>query len=273
MKKIIVLPNSKELLNTCLSMNIDGVILPIKDLSVNSTYYLSLKEVQEIIKKFKDKEINILLNKNMTNDDLPLLEETLITLSKMNISKVLFYDLAVVNICKRLNLNLNLAIYQDHLNSSTNSNLFYKRRGINTSVITNDITYEEINEIAKEQSLMMFCYGYLPIFYSRRYLISNYLDYIKKKKKDTLYKIKDNNNSYIIEEEKYGTTIYTKEPINLINYIDKLDIDYIILSSIHIDDKEFLKVLNNYIEKRKDNKEHYTGFIDKKTVYKVEDYE
>ena len=46
MKKIIVLPNSKELLNTCLSKNIDGVILPIKDLSVNSTYYLSLKEVQ-----------------------------------------------------------------------------------------------------------------------------------------------------------------------------------------------------------------------------------
>ena len=272
MKKVLVIPNSKELLDKVINMKIDGLILPINNLSVNSTYYLELKDIKEIINK-TDKEICILLNKNITNKDLPLLEKTLIELNKLKVSKVLFYDLSVLNICRKLNLNLELSIFQDHLNASTNSNLFSKRRGVNYTVITNDITLSEINEISRVQSLMMECFGYLPIFYSRRYLITNYLDFINKKKKNALYTIKEKNNSYIIEEEKEGTTIYTKEPINLINEIDKLKIDYIILNSIHIETNNFINILNQYLEKKKDNKEHYLGFLNEKTVYKVEDYE
>ena len=272
MKKILVIPNNKDLLNNILNKKIDGVILPIKDLSVNSTSYYTLSKIKNIIKK-TDKNISVLINKNMTNKDIPLLEKTLIELNDLKIDKVLFYDLGVLNICKRLKLKLNLAIFQDHLNASTNSNLFYKRRGINYSVITNDITASEINEISKYQSLMMICYGYLPIFYSRRYLITNYLKFIGQDKKDTIYDIKEKDNSYIIEEEKYGTTIYTKEPINLINYINNLNIDYIILNSCHIDNNKFIKILNQYIKMENDTKDHYIGFLNKKTVYKVEDYE
>ena len=272
MKKILVLPNSKEILEEYINTNIDGFILPIKDLSVNSTYYVTINDIKEIVKK-TSKEIYISLNKNITNEDLPLLEETLNELNKLNINKVLFYDLAIPNICKRNNLKLDLAIYQDHLNASIESNMFYKKRGINTTVITNDITKEEINEISKYQSLMMICYGYLPIFYSRRYLITNYLEYIGKKKKNSLYTIKEKDNSYIIEEEKYGTTVYTKEPINLINKINTLNINYIILNSCHINPKEFKKVVNQYLNNESDNNNYYEGFIEKKTVYKVEDYE
>ena len=58
LKKILVLPNSKELLDTCLNKKIDGFILPVKDLSVNSTCYFTIKEIKDIIKK-TDKEINI----------------------------------------------------------------------------------------------------------------------------------------------------------------------------------------------------------------------
>ena len=272
MKKIIIIPNTKEMLKDFLNSNIDGFILPIENLSVNSNCYFTIDEVKDIVQKTK-KEINISLNKNMTNQDLPLLEKTLIELNKLKIKKVLFYDLAILNICKRLNLNIELAIYQDHLNASIKSNLFYKKRGVNTTVITNDITIDEINEIANYQSLMMIGYGYLPIFYSRRYLITNYLEYIGKKKKNSLYTIKDKENDYIIEEEKYGTTIYTKEPINLINKIDKLNIDYIILNANHINNKEFNKIVNQYVNRKSDNNKYYEGFIEKKTVYKVEDYE
>ena len=272
MKKIIIQPSSKEMIDNYLETNVDGFILPIENLSVNSTCYFTINDVKEIIKKMK-KEIYISLNKTMTNKDLDLLEKTLIELNKLNINKVLFYDLAIPNICNKLNLNIDLAIYQDHLNASIESNLFYKKRGISTTVITNDITKEEINEIAKYQSIMMYCYGYLPIFYSRRKLITNYLEYIDKEKQDKLYTIKEKNDEYIIEEEKYGTTIYTKEPINLINEIDNLNIDYIILNANHIDNQEFKKIVIQYLSNKKDNKNHYEGFLNKKTVYKVEDYE
>ena len=34
-----------------------------------------------------------------------------------------------------------------------------------------------------------------------------------------------------------------------------------------------MKVLNQYLNHEKDNKKHYIGFLEKNTVYKVEDYE
>lgn len=55
------------------------------------------------------------------------------------------------------------------------------------------------------------------------------------------YKIQsDNVIEYPISEEEFGTTIYTEEVINLINYLDKLDnIDYIVMNSLMIDDNDF----------------------------------
>ena len=78
---------------------------------------------------------------------------------------------------------------------------------------------------------------------------------------------------YPILEEKEGTTIFTKEPINLINEIDKVDVDYIILNAFNISNDEFMDMLNMFIEEKKTTKEEYVGLLDHKTVYKVEDYE
>ena len=47
---------------------------------------------------------------------------------------------------------------------------------------------------------MLIVYGYLPIFYSRRYLISNYLKYIDKNKDSNIYYIKHKENKYPIVE-------------------------------------------------------------------------
>ena len=272
MKKILVQPNSFENLGKILKTDITGVILPIEDLAVNSSVYFSLEDIKCIL-NLTSKEVCVSINKIMHNNDLKLLEDTLVSLNKMNISKIFFYDLAVMNIVKRLNIKKELVVFQDHLNASLYSNNFYKRRGINYSVITNDITKDEINEISKHNSLMLICYGYLPIFYSRRYLVTNYLKYINKDINNNIYYIKHNNDKYPIVEEKYGTTIYTKEPINLINDINNINVEYIILNSNLTKEENFLSILNKYLNNKTDNNEYYRGFIDKKTVYKVADYE
>ena len=211
-KKILIVPNSKEMVDEYLTTDISGFVLSMENLSVNSACYFTIDDIKELVKK-TDKEICISLNKTMTNEDLLLLERTLIELNNLNVSKVLFYDLAIPSICKRENLKIELAVFQDHLNASINSNMFYKKRGIHTTVITNDITMDEINDISKYQSLMMICYGYLPIFYSRRYLITNYLNYVGEYKNNSLYNIQNKDDKYIIEEEGYGPTVYTKEPV------------------------------------------------------------
>lgn len=271
-KKILVIPCSLENLSDILKTDIDGVILPIEHLAVNSSIYFTLDDVKSII-NLTSKEVCVSINKIMHNEDLDNLEQTIVALNKMNISKIFFYDLAVMNIVKRLNIKKELVVFQDHLNASYYSNSFYKKRGINYSVITNDITKDEINEISKYNSLMLIAYGYLPIFYSRRYLISNYLKYIDKNKNSNIYYIKHKEDKYPIVEEEYGTTIYTKEPINLINDINNINVEYIILNSNLTEREEFISILNKYLTNTTDDNNYYRGFIDKKTVYKVADYE
>lgn len=272
MKKILVTPKSLENLGQVLEKDIEGIILPIKDLAVNSSVYFTIDDIKSII-NLTSKEVCVLINKIMHSEDLELLEQTLIKLNKMNISKIFFYDLSVMNICNRLNINKELVVFQDHLNASLYSNNFYQKRKIAYSTITNDITIDEINEVSKYNKLIIISYGYLPIFYSRRHLISNYLEYIKEDKKNNIYYIKNKEEKYPILEEKEGTTIYTSKPINLINEIDKINVDYIILNAFNIDDEEFLYMLDRYINNKKTNKEEYTGFLNKETVYKVSDYE
>lgn len=271
MKKILVIPDNNNL-DKLLSTKIDGLLLPIKDLACNFSDYFTITEIKKILKK-SNKEISVILNKIIHNEDLPFLEETIKELDKLDIKRILFYDLSVMNVCNRLNIKKELAIYQEHLNASNNSNNFYKKRGINYTVITNDITKEEINEISKNINVMLISYGYLPIFYSRRYLVSNYLKYIAKDKKNNLYFIKHNNDKYLIMEETSGCAIFTSKPINLINEIDDINATDLIINSFNIEDSTLLKVVNDYCNNNKNKEKNYIGFLKEKTVYKVEDYE
>ena len=136
---------------------------------------------------------------------------------------VMFYDMGVYNIALELGMINKLVIYQDHLNASIQSNMFYYDLGIKGSYITSDITGKELLEIKNNSKMDIYFtgYGYLPIFYSRRYLIRNYLKYINKEECTNKYSIvSDMGSEYPIGEEEYGSTIYSQETVNLINYLD-----------------------------------------------------
>ena len=244
--KIIVSGNSVEHLKKLIKKNIDGVIVSIDKLAVNGSFYMDVDMLDEI--DFMGKEVFVSLNKLMHNKDLQLLRGVMEKLKDRDV-KILFYDMAVYQIAQNLGMVSKLVIYQEHLNASIGSHIFYNNLGITGSFVTNDITYQELMEIKEhtKMELMFLGYGYAPIFYSRRYLISN----------------------YPISEEEFGTTIYTEEVINLINYLDKLDnIDYIVMNSLMIDDNDFLKMVDRFLNREKLSN-CYLGFFDKKTIYKV----
>lgn len=271
MKKILVIPNRFELLGRVLETDVTGVILPIAGLAVNSDCYFSVSDVKSIL-NYTSKEVCVSFNKIMHNCDLAELERVLVAINKMNVQKIFFYDLAVYHICKRLGIKKELVIFQDHLNASRASNLFYQKRGIAYSVITNDITLEEMNEIGKDMPLMFVSYGYLPIFYSRRYLITNYLKYLSLEKEEGRYYIRNGEDRYPIVEEEYGTTIYTKRPVNCIKDVKDMKVEYLILNSTLVEENDFMKVVSSYLrDEVEEEKENYEGFLHQKTVYKLED--
>lgn len=280
MTKIISVPNSKKHLLKLLEKDIDGVLISIKDLSVNNNYSVTVNELNKLVKiiKNKNKLVFISLNKLMHNSDIPLLKEVLIKLNNIDIDNVLFYDLSVIQISKRINFNKPLGVFQNHLNNSIYSNNFYKHFCIDYSVLSKEITLEEIFEIKNKTNMKLIIpvFGYIPMFYSNRYLLTSYFDYIKKDKKDNYYYILDNDNYHIVKEEKYGTSIYNGNIIDLdyeFSLMIKNNIDYVLLYSEFVKEDEYLNIIDKYISikngKKIEKNNLNKGFAYTKTTYKV----
>lgn len=267
MNNLVVIPNKKEDIKNILKKDIHGLILGIKGLSI---YPLEL-DIEEIIEiaNNTNKEITVAMNKMIHNKDLSLVREVLGKIKNSKIKKIMFYDLGIFNICKNMHIDKELILSEEHLNASISSNKFYYDNGIKNTFITSDITYEELLEIKNNTKMNIYytVYGYLPIFYSRRYLLTNYFKYINKEMKDDTYYIFNKELRYMIKEYNYGTIIYSPL-INLINEVDKIkDIDNLVIDLSYTDD---IVVIDKFINNESmDNT--YIGFFNKKTIYKLKD--
>lgn len=267
MSNLVIVPSKKEEIQSILNKDIKGLIIGVKNLSI---YPLEL-DIEQIISiaDNTDKEIIIAMNKMIHNKDLDLIRSVLNKVKNSNIKKIMFYDLGIFNICKDMDIDKELILSQEHLNASKSSNEFYYNKGITNTYITSDITYKEVLEVNNNTKMNVYytVYGYLPIFYSRRHLLTNYFKYINKDMFDNTYYIVNNDLKYMIKEYNYGTIIYSPL-VNLINEIDKINnINNLVIDLSYTDD---IGIIDKYISNGKiDNT--YTGFFDKKTIYKLKD--
>ena len=280
MTKIILIPNKKML-----DINCDAFLLGIKDLSVNMNEYFTLEEIKQILKT-TNKEIFISLNKNMHSKDLEKLEETLIELEKLDIKAVMFYDIGVLNIVKKLKLKLNLIWGQEHLTTNYETINYWLDKGINYTLISSEINEREIINIKNntKSKLIIPILGYLPMFVSRRHLVDNYLKQFNLNDKSKINYIEKEGKIYPIIDEEV-TTVYTNAYINGIKeYLEfkKNNIEYVLINSLLIDEKNIEKIINMYKTITEETKEEYeekinnilnnntdTFFLHKETIYKV----
>lgn len=276
MTKIMYMPNKKEL-----NYDVDAYLLGIENLSVNMPIYFTLDEIKNIN---SDSEIFIALNKNMHSRDLKLLEETLIELSKLNIKGIFFYDIGVLNIVKRLNLNIPLVWAQEHMTTNYETINFWYNEGVEHTQISEEIKEEEIINIKNntKSKLIVPILGYFPMFVSRRHLKENYL---------REFRLKDNSKTnYIEKEEKMYpivdenvTTVYTSSYLNGIKeYLNfkRENIEYVLINGFLLKEEE--KIINMFKTVTNENVEEYnneisnildnnidTFFLHKDSIYKV----
>ncbi|MBQ8891411.1 MAG: U32 family peptidase [Bacilli bacterium] len=283
--ELIVSVNSKELDKYLKFTN--SFIIGLRDFSINY-FELDLESIKELLKKYCDINLFVAINKNIFNDDLKDLENNLIELSKLNIKGILFYDLSILSIVKRLDLKLDLVYNQGHLVTNYNIVEFYKTLGCKYAYLASDITANEMEEISNKVdiNLMALFIGHVVISHSKRKLVSNFYQHIGKNNKNELNEIteKGKDNKYYVIQNKQGTNILTKEILNgtsaFINLKDKLK--YGILDNNLISDDVFLDVLKLYkdnidlnitddelIKKVSDLIGDYDGFFYTKTIYKV----
>lgn len=275
MSKIIIMPKNKQQF----TLPCDGVILGIKGFSVNMPAYFELEDIKDI----QNKEVFIALNKNMHNEDLTQLEEILLKLEDYPIQGVIFYDLAVVNLKKRLNLSYPLVWHQEHMTNNYNTVNFWYQQGVDYSYISSDITLREMKEIKEntKSKLMVTLFGHLPMFVSRRPLISNYKHTFDLESNQEEYQIEKEEKTYPLIENQEGTVVYTDFVIEGLKEMLELDYDYVVLNSYDIEEETFKKVVSIFKKTNRNNIDEQEeqihnllpnikkGFFYEETVYKV----
>ena len=281
--KLLIMPKSIDQIESLIE-DIDGVIVGIKDLSINQPAYFTLDEIKKIneIIKNNGKEIFVSLNKNMFNKDLEILEYTLLQLDNLKLNGILYYDIAIVNFKKNLKLVTPLVWNQEHLTTNYLTSNFWYEYGAKYTMLSSEITLDEINEIALNANAktMVPIFGYLPMFVSRRHLVKNYLDTFKIKDDSNINYIKKEDKMYAIIDSNDGTIAYSNKCLNGINETLKLLVDYIVLNSFNINNATFKRVVSMYNIVNESNVQEFkeeidkmldtdTGFLYKETIYEV----
>ena len=265
----------------------DGLILALKDFSVQSTVTYTKEEIKDIVESYPDKEIFISINKNIFNKEIEPLKEVLLYLDKLNIKGIFFYDLAILQLKKELNLKTDLVWNQTYMVNNYKTCNYYYSKGVKYALLSKEITLEEIIEIVNKSQIntMVEVLSLPSVAFSKRKLITNYYKDLNKDSKEELTVIeKTTNQEYKITEDETGTNFFLNTITNgtsIIKDLFNVNVSYIIMRETGIesalftelvkDTKEYIKgncQNNDYIikyQKLGDN----TNFFFKKTIYRV----
>lgn len=284
--EIVVKPKNIYNLNKYLEMKANAFIFGIKDYSINATSVVNVKTLAHLKKKLPNNvKIFVSIDKNIFNKDLKKLKKILIELEKIKIDGILFYDISLLNLRDNLELKTPFIWNQNFFVVNYETINYYKDKlNVDSCVLSNEITKEEIKEIASNTTSNLFIntFGYQLMAYSKRKLITSYFNNIKKINLKHEHILKDKNGIYMIKEEKNGTAFISGKILNYLNEIKdfkKYGVNYIILDEKNIPNKIFLKVIKCFrsilentkndekIESLLDNLS--TGFLYNKTIYKV----
>lgn len=254
----------------------DGFILGVLDYSFLFSKTFSVKEIEQIIKENKDKEIFAELNYVVPNSKIDEYKNMLKSLDKLGLKGIIVGDIAALT----YNLETPIILNQLHLNNSSLTINHYYKNGVAGFILTNDITIDEINTIRKNTKAILFKEVFtLPhLSTSLRKLVSNYKNYFNIDSNSKNYYICENKKDtyYSVVEDSYGTHILGSKVLNLFDELDYLDVNYIILNNYMLDNEKFKKVLDIFINNDKEKSFYIKnefdtdkGFINKKTIYKV----
>ena len=219
------------------------------------------------------------------NNEIDDLKEVLIELDKLNIKGIFFYDIAILELKRELNLKNDLIWSQTHMVNNYRTCDYYYSKGVKYALLGKEITLEEIKEIINKSKItsMVEVVSIPNIAFSKRKLLTNfYKDLNKKTNYELEIEEKATHEKYLVKEENKGTSFYQNKLINGTSVIKELydnNCEYIIMrednidcfKELIIDTKKYIDnkcIDNDYVDKYKKLGDN-TNFFFKKTIYKV----
>ncbi len=243
---LIVIPNNKQNIKSLLNKDCD-VLIGIEGYSVN-TLNIDIDELIELNKKYNN--IFVSINRNIENHEIDSLKELLIKVSKLDIKGIFYYDVALVNLNKKLKLNLNLVWSSEHLTTNFNTINYWYDKGVTSTFLSNEITLKEMLDIAlnTKSNLIVQLFGYIPMYVSKRRAINNYLKYFKIDRRDVNYYLFKEDKKYSIVDNKFGTMIYSNFILNGLkeSLILKDKVKYILINGYAVSDDDLNLVIDSF---------------------------
>ena len=258
----LVTVNNLDIIEKLKKVGVTAFLFPLKDYTVG---FPNTFEISEI----KANNAYIFINRILSSEEIDDLRKLLHNLPS-NIKGIMFDDLGVLEIIK--DINVEKILYLNHFSTNYES-INYFLEYVDSLVISTDITKEEIYEILNKANkpLVLHAFGYVPVMYSRRKLLSNFNKHFSLENKN-IANIKDKlvNNKFFVFENEFGTVLFNHLPSNSleINH-DKILYNYI--NTAFIKDEDVMKVFNNILKNEPINIECDRGFLDRPTIYKLKD--
>ena len=269
-----------------LDLDLDTFVIGNKKYAVRMAALFDDEMISYLVSKIHDlnKKVYVCVNKLFTQEEIEGLEEYLINLNKLSVDGILFSDMAVYQIAKR-NGFANLLIYDpDTLLVNSYDVNFYKGLGLESVVVSKDISLEDIFDVAKRNPLFatILVYGHYTLFYSKRKLVENYFyAYEKDPKKyienrNLLTQEITRNEMYPIYQDDNGTVIYSDKKLFYANYLKKMHevgINRFYFNFMFDNFDEAKRIISIYkesleVNKTYDEEGYTTGYLFRKTGVK-----
>jgi hypothetical protein len=255
--KILININNISELDDYKKVGITNFLFAVKGLSIGYTYF----DIDDI-----PDNSYLLVNRVF---DTKGIDDFKNIIPKLNRFKgVIFEDIGVFNLLK--DSNIELIWSQAHFVTNYSSINNYLNLGCSSCVISNELTFDEIKDIVDKanKQVIFNVFGKNMIMYSRRSLVSNFNNYANIDNYNDV-NIKEKNVNFHLKEDTYGTAVFNNEYFNYINILPKLNNDnilYYLIYNLDLPVNEIIDIING--------KEYGNdGFLNKKTTYKMKEYD
>ncbi len=234
----------------------DAIIVGVEDFSIRQSLTISLRDLKEVVLQCHALNLKLYVNalRFFMEDELNLLTEFLKTCKEAGVDGIYYSDEGVFYEAQKQGME-SLLIYQPETLITNHMDIaFYLELGIQSVSLAHECSLEEILQMTEQtKEVEILISGYFSILYSRRMLVTNYLDAIKsneKGHKKVLDLIESTRQDRMpIVEDDYGTHIFSEAPIQSQKELPVLKDHGLYrfrIDSIFMDDDWTIRVLNAY---------------------------
>ncbi|MBU1093836.1 MAG: U32 family peptidase [Firmicutes bacterium] len=274
-----------------LSVYADGFLIGNDDFGTRLTKSYSTKEIQEVLKITKrlNKSLYLVCNQIFNDDQLVNFKSWIEKLPILEFSGIVVADLGAYRLLDHMGLSELIVYNPETLMTNAYDFNFLAHFNIQGVFVAKEITLEDVIYIGDKKKYKMFMigHGHLNMFYSKRQLIDNFMDFTESENvyhnRQDLKIVEENRKEdpYPILEDQAGTHVFRSQVLSSINHLSALKgfVDYLVIDSLFKDDDYALSVLKMYKAEKEDleqiqlikNKYQEVwdeGFFYKKTIYK-----